>query len=91
MKEYTISFTGHRPKGLPWGYNENLPQAIKFKQEMRILLIEKINQGYYNFIVGMIPWGPCRSPSRPRGRAFVPRSPGSWSMGIGSVALHRPP
>ena len=53
MKEYTISFTGHRPKGLPWGYNENLPQAIKFKQDMKTLLIEKINQGYHNFIVGM--------------------------------------
>ncbi|MBQ8522352.1 MAG: DUF1273 family protein [Clostridia bacterium] len=53
MKKYTISFTGHRPKGLPWGYNENLQGCVKFKQYIKELLVKKINEGYSRFIVGM--------------------------------------
>ena len=53
MKKYTISFSGHRPKNLPWGYNENSSSAIKFKQDMKKLLINKINEGYKHFINGM--------------------------------------
>lgn len=52
-KFYTICFTGHRPKGLPWGYNENAQSCLKFKQYMKELLIQKINEGYTYFIVGM--------------------------------------
>ena len=53
MKKYTICFTGHRPKGLPWGYNENSQGCLKFKQYMKELLIQKINEGCNYFIVGM--------------------------------------
>ena len=52
-KFYTISFTGHRPKGLPWGYNESLPSCLKFKQYIKNLLTTKIGEGYTYFIVGM--------------------------------------
>lgn len=53
MKRYTICFTGHRPKGLPWGYNEKAQSCLKFKQYMKKLLIQKIKEGYNYFIVGM--------------------------------------
>ena len=52
-KFYTICFTGHRPKGLPWGYNENLVSCLNFKKYMKKLLVIKINEGYNCFIVGM--------------------------------------
>ncbi|MBQ8522720.1 MAG: DUF1273 family protein [Clostridia bacterium] len=53
MKKYTICFTGHRPKGLPWGYNENTRDCLKFKQYIKELIIQKIGEGYNYFIVGM--------------------------------------
>ncbi len=52
-KFYTICFTGHRPKGVPWGYNENAQSCLKFKRYMKELLIQKIDEGYTYFIVGM--------------------------------------
>jgi len=49
----TICFTGHRPKGLYWGYNENSSRCLKFKQHIKKLIIKKISEGYTYFIVGM--------------------------------------
>ena len=51
-KKLTICFTGHRPKGLPWGYNEQNVSCKNFKNEMYNLL-ESINNGYNYFIYGM--------------------------------------
>ena len=34
IREETANFTGHRPKSLPWGYDENKPSCLKFKAEV---------------------------------------------------------
>jgi len=47
------SFTGHRPKSLPWGYNENSNSCIEFKNELNKLIERLLKAGYSYFIVGM--------------------------------------
>ena len=49
----TCCFTGHRPKGLPWGTNENLEEAIVFKQNLENEIIKAIQKGIDTFITGM--------------------------------------
>lgn len=52
--EYTACFTGHRPKSLPCGYNEEHPACTKIKSQLwRLItgLIEKKN--VTRFISGM--------------------------------------
>ena len=50
----TCCFTGHRPKALPWGFDENDLRCIAFKSKVRFtvenLIVEK---GYKKFISGM--------------------------------------
>ena len=46
QNEKTCCFTGHRPKGLPCGYNEEHQACIKIKLQLRRLIvgmIEKMN------------------------------------------------
>ena len=46
QNEKTCCFTGHRPKGLPCGYNEEHPTCVKIKSQLRRLIvgmIEKMN------------------------------------------------
>ena len=48
--KYSACFTGHRPKGLPCGYNEEHPACIKIKTQltrMIIGLIEKKNVTHF--------------------------------------------
>ena len=52
-KENTICLTGHRPKGLPWGYNENSNSCLKFKEDLEHLLRTFIIVGYKKFLIGM--------------------------------------
>ena len=47
------AFTGHRPKSLPWKYNENSEKYITFKERLENLIQELINKSYSHFIVGM--------------------------------------
>jgi len=54
MEKYLkICFTGHRPKLLPWGYNEMLDSCIDFKDAMRRILRNAILNNYCYFISGM--------------------------------------
>lgn len=53
MKFYTISFTGHRPKGLPWGFDENKESCIVFKKNIRTIIENAIKNNYTYFISGM--------------------------------------
>lgn len=47
-------FTGHRPKGLPFGYNEMDNRCKKFKKVLKKLIIHKIKEeNTTNFLSGM--------------------------------------
>ena len=48
-----ICFTGHRPKGLPWGYDETKESCILFKNAMYSIIEKAIINGYTYFISGM--------------------------------------
>ena len=50
---YTCCFTGHRPKNLPWGYNEKGIRFLFFKLKLYFLIKKLIKQGYTHFISGM--------------------------------------
>lgn len=53
IKEKTCTITGHRPKGLPWGYNENDNRCVKFKEDLKVILTGAIKYGLDTFLVGM--------------------------------------
>jgi uncharacterized phage-like protein YoqJ len=52
-KKETICFSGHRPKGLPWGYNEEKESCVKLKKDLINILINKVEEGKRYFLVGM--------------------------------------
>ncbi len=52
-KFYTCCFTGHRPKGLPWGYNEKSELCESFKTELIKIIETFIRFGCNYFICGM--------------------------------------
>ena len=45
--------TGHRPKNLPWGYNEKSSECKKFKHNLTKLLKQLIKEGCTYFVSGM--------------------------------------
>ena len=50
----TCCFTGHRPKTLPWGYDENDLRCASFKSKVRFTVENLIvGDGYNKFISGM--------------------------------------
>lgn len=53
MKSITACFTGHRPFGLLWGYNETNESCIKFKKNLLTMLRNKILSGVSTFLTGM--------------------------------------
>ncbi|MGN0787464.1 MAG: SLOG family protein [Candidatus Onthoplasma sp.] len=53
FKENTATLTGHRPKYLPWGYNETKLCCVKFKSDLKDLLEQSINSGITYFLTGM--------------------------------------
>lgn len=52
-KNTTVCLTGHRPKSLPWGYNENLQSRLNFKSHLKQVFIGAINYGLTTFLTGM--------------------------------------
>lgn len=46
-------FTGHRPEKLPWGYNENRTECLKFKSMLRAEIEGMLEKGVTTFISGM--------------------------------------
>ncbi|MCL1857608.1 MAG: DUF1273 domain-containing protein [Oscillospiraceae bacterium] len=50
----TCCFTGHRPKALPWGYDENNLRCVSLKSKLKFTLESLIvEEGYKKFISGM--------------------------------------
>ena len=52
-KQYTVCFTGHRPKGLPWGYDESKPSCKAFIKHLTEVVENAIKAGYIHFISGL--------------------------------------
>ena len=52
-KEVTACLTGHRPKGLPWGYNEESELCLSFKKDLKEIFKKLVQKGIKNFLVGM--------------------------------------
>ena len=46
-------FTGHRPAKLPWGYNENDPMCVGFKEKLSSVVEAVCESGVTHFICGM--------------------------------------
>ena len=46
-------FTGHRPAKLPWGYNENDPMCVGFKEKLCSVVEAVCESGVTHFICGM--------------------------------------
>ena len=53
IKEQTACLTGHRPKSLPWGYDETKESCVKFKKDLETIFTGAIEYGLKNFLVGM--------------------------------------
>lgn len=51
--EKSCCFTGHRPNRLAWGTDENHPDCVKLKSEIKQKVEQAITQGYTHFISGM--------------------------------------
>lgn len=49
----TACLTGHRPKSLPWGYNESKQTCVKFKEILKQILLSVIENGVITFLTGM--------------------------------------
>lgn len=49
----TVCLTGHRPKLLPWGYDENKESCLNFKAEVKKVFKEVIECGLSTFLTGM--------------------------------------
>lgn len=52
-KSKALCLTGHRPKGLPWGYNENDERCVSFKEKCKEIFIKAIEFGITYFLTGM--------------------------------------
>lgn len=53
VKEQTACLTGHRPKSLPWGYDERKETCVRFKKDLEKIFTGAIAYGLKNFLVGM--------------------------------------
>ena len=47
------AFTGHRPKKLPWGYNEKDMRCVALKAELERQIRLLIQEGVMDFLSGM--------------------------------------
>lgn len=52
-RETSCAFTGHRPKGLPWGDREDDPRCLALRQELAARLEGIYQAGYRHYICGM--------------------------------------
>ena len=53
IREETANLTGHRPKSLPWGYDENKQSCLNFKAETTKVFEGAIKYGLNTFLTGM--------------------------------------
>lgn len=52
-RENTANLTGHRPKYLPWGYDETKHNCLMFKKDLKVIFEGAIKYGLHNFLIGM--------------------------------------
>lgn len=52
-KSETACLTGHRPKSLPWGYDEERENCLSFKIELKKIFNGAIKYGLTTFLTGM--------------------------------------
>lgn len=52
-KKKTVSFTGYRPKKLPYYGNEETQEIQNLKTKLYDAIIQSIKDGYDTFLVGM--------------------------------------
>ena len=52
-REKAVCLTGHRPKALPWGYDESRESCRRFKVELRQVLEDTIREGNNTYYIGM--------------------------------------
>ena len=52
-KTNTVCISGHRPKKLPWGYDESKDICKRFKIDLRGVLVKLINDSYNRYLIGM--------------------------------------
>ena len=52
-RELCAAFTGHRPKGLPWGCDESDPRCVSLKEKLRAEIIAAYSRGARYFLSGM--------------------------------------
>ena len=53
IEQNTCCLTGHRPKNLPWGYDESKQNCIAFKNDLYKIFNGAIKYGLNTFLVGM--------------------------------------
>lgn len=53
LKEETACLTGHRPKSLPWGYDENKNSYKRFKKDLFEIFTGAIEYGLKTYLIGM--------------------------------------
>ena len=49
----TCAFTGHRPKKLPWGYNETDVRCVALKVALERQIRSLVQEGVTDFLSGM--------------------------------------
>ncbi len=52
-KEETACLTGHRPAKLPWFYNEEKENCLRFKRDLETIFTGAFEYGLKNYLVGM--------------------------------------
>ena len=52
-REETACLTGHRPAKLPWFYNEEKENCLRFKSDLEAIFIGACEYGLKNYLVGM--------------------------------------
>lgn len=53
IREETANLTGHRPKSLPWGYDESKQSCINFKTDTKKVFEGAIKFGLKTYLTGM--------------------------------------
>ena len=53
MEIYGCSFTGHRPKSFPWGYDETASDCVSLKKVLAEQITVLADNGVTGFISGM--------------------------------------
>ncbi len=53
MERKSCSFTGHRPKKFPWGYDEADVRCVALKKALAEQITKLVDAGYTDFLSGM--------------------------------------